>query len=307
MPPGLIAAETMATAETAGDILESMDPKPEDREKPIPTIRTLQSDAELYIKNKNLSPLEIAARAYTGQRREAAAPPQPSNRKFLLLAGAGATVVLLVGGVVYFLIFSKSQAPIAQEAPTPAAFLKTEDVKIITADPVNPGALLQTLNRERTQTSRSGGALIYYPVKIKQGYADAKDFLALMKWNPPQAFIDALDPVSNAFIYFGEQSKDFAVLLKTTSFNDAFSSLLAWEKTMPADWLPLLAPGTDLAALPRTFQDEVIRNNDARVLKNADGSVIVGYAIFNKKFIVMATSRDALSAILMRLIALPPQ
>ena len=56
-----------------------------------------------------------------------------------------------------------------------------------------------------------------------------------------------------------------------------------------------------------SFADDIIKNNDARVLKNGVGKIILGYVIFDHKYVVISTSREALSTILERLIALPPR
>jgi len=283
-----------------------MDPRAENEEKPIPAIRTLQSDSQLYIKNKNLSPLEIASRAYTGQQTDIAAPAKPVN-KAIVFSGIGLMAILVVSGMLYFILRSPTPVSIPQEPAIPMAYIKPENTKIIVSDPTNPGSVIQTLNSERAQSSRTAGALVYYPIKINGQWASAEDFLPLLKWNPPQEFIDTLNPVSNILVYFGERTQDVAVIFKANDFDASFSSMLSWEKRMATDWFPVLSVRTDTETLPRSFQDEVIRNNDARILKNSDDNVILGYSIFNKKFIIITTSREALSSILMRFIALPPQ
>ena len=76
---------------------------------------------------------------------------------------------------------------------------------------------------------------------------------------------------------------------------------------MGADFKPFLS-SQDLSATRQTFfEDELIKNNDARVLKNLSGGIILGYSIFNQKFVIISTSIEALSTVLERLIILPPR
>ena len=56
-----------------------------------------------------------------------------------------------------------------------------------------------------------------------------------------------------------------------------------------------------------SFQDDIVKNNDARILKNGGGKIILGYSIFNKQYVIISTSRETLSTILERLITLPPR
>ena len=96
------------------------------------------------------------------------------------------------------------------------------------------------------------------------------------------------------------------VIFKIKKFEEAISSLLLWEPTLWLDFKPFLKE-EDIQNISKfSFQDEIIKNNDARVLKNGN-KIILGYSIFNKQYVIISTSRDAISIILERLITLPPR
>ena len=54
------------------------------------------------------------------------------------------------------------------------------------------------------------------------------------------------------------------------------------------------------------FEDEIIKNHDVRVRKTDNGLLILGYTIFDKRFVILSTSRDAIVAILERITKLLP-
>ena len=128
-----------------------------------------------------------------------------------------------------------------------------------------------------------------------------------LAWQTPSEFLDNLRPDFNLLTVYGRNSRDIAVILKIKNFPSALASLFSWERTLWQDFKPFLQ-AEDIKNISQfAFVDDIIKNNDARVFKNVNGKIILGYSIFSKQYVIISTSRDALSTILDRLIALPPR
>ena len=84
------------------------------------------------------------------------------------------------------------------------------------------------------------------------------------------------------------------LMFKTTSFQSAFAALLEWEKNMAGD-LYLILSGKPLRAQVRlgSFGDEIIKNIDTRVLRDADGQTLLIYSFLNSRDTIFITTNEA--------------
>lgn len=280
-------------------------------QKSPPVIRTMRSDAETYIKEKKLSTMQIAASSYAQQApRNIGTSSSSVTKKVILLASAVLLIVVASLGGWWLLSSQKNEPSKPPEAPAPKTFIVANSKNVITVKNTNDDTFVQTLISEKAKALRSG-TFTYFPIKIAgrditSPFANSKDFINILRLKPPASLSDNLSPLFNAFVFYGKGSNDVVVILKTINFEHAFSSMLEWEKTIATDWQPFLAENSS-SSFSKIFQDEVIKNNDARILKRSDGSMILGYVFFTKKYLIITTSREALSAVLDKLIALPPQ
>lgn len=294
-------------------------PSTEDSKKDevaLPKIRTFQTDAQRYIKDKNLSPAQVAARSYASQQRQAtgapSAPPKAPvslTKKLLIVGGVIGIVALGVGGWTLISAFLKPaptpQAPTLQ-IPQPLVFAESQVILETAKD--DTSSLQKQIITERGKI-RAPGSLEYLPLTIMVNkntsiVAPPSAAIKLLGWDAPQSFVDQLISPTNVFVYFGPQNRDMTFVFTVRDFERALASLYGWEKTLPRDLRPYMSGDIPSSSL---FQDEIIKNHSARVLKAGNDQVLLGYAIFNKKYVILATSREALATVLGRFIALPPQ
>ena len=108
---------------------EKQNEKIKNEKESIPTIRTMQTDAQLYIKQKNLTPLDIATKTY------AVNPPrlgirQPYPRTIFLVFGVFVLIVASIAGWWFFLrVPTVTQLP-SQPKPPVAVVRAEEEVEI---------------------------------------------------------------------------------------------------------------------------------------------------------------------------------
>ena len=256
------------------------------------------------MKEKKISQLDIARGAYSaGRDAIRIAPAERFSYKIIIFAGLA---VLIVGLAVFFafrLFFPAARAPQnGAEKPT-ANFIPVDGTKEIIFSEANPGDLVGALINERGRNLRFD-TVIYFPIKTyKSGgeekfLYDSREFVNFLNWRAPKEFSNSLEGDFNALMVYGQDLRDFAVILKIKNFERALASLFDWERTVWMDWKPFLFEEDVKTISQFSFADDIIKNNDARVLKNGVGKIIL---------VVISASREALSTILERLIALPPR
>jgi len=284
-----------------------MEPENKQDEKSSPAIRTMKSDAELYIKQRLLSPLQVAAKTYASQPMQM---PRESKKNTLIVVIIA--LLALSGGGAALWFFLKPSAPIQQiqEIPKhPPAFIKTENEAIISFLEANPRAFLEKIRIERAKTL-APKSIVYLPIEIEKNggvkkIAGIAEIIKILGWKPPESFAENLVGQYNLMLLAQKVENDLALIVTVRDFEQLFSSLLFWEKTLPRDWQNFLPADIDIKFLPKTFLDATIKNHDARILMH-ENRVILGYTIFNKNFLIFATSEKALAEILGRMITVPP-
>ncbi len=279
-----------------------------DEQKEIPKIRTLKTDVEEFARGHKASPLDMAAKAYA--QKDWAEKIRPVFSRNALVSGVIAVVFIIVAGYLAFQFFRKSPEITTEKQPPISKFLPVENEQALVIREINPGALLLALLDELKKPRRAD-TVIYFPAEIEtrlgeSGVLYVGDFVKFLNFKSPAAFLENLLPEFNALAVYEAGGGNLGIIFKTKKFEGALAALLLWEPTMWLDFRPFLKEDDIKNISKFSFHDEIIKNNDARVLKNG-GKIILGYSIFNKQYIIISTSSDALSIILERLITLPPR
>jgi len=283
-----------------------------DGNQEIPKIRTMRSDADELAKEKNMSRLDIAAKSYaTREKGERVLINPKLNLSFTkIFAGFMLLIILGAGGYFGYGYFTRRSENVeAVVSKTPAKLLAVDDEKKLTAREATPGSLIAALNAER-QKPLKFGTIIYFPIEIfkKSGetkFAEAGDFIGALSWKPPATFSQNILPDFNALAVYNQSSNDLAVIFRVSNLDRVLGSFLEWERVMPSDLKPFMNAESATNLSQFKWQDEIVRNNDARVFKNSAGKVILAHAIFNKQLAIISTSRDGLATIIERLTKLP--
>ncbi|MDO8522745.1 MAG: hypothetical protein Q7S12_00450 [bacterium] len=285
-------------------------------ESVLPKIRTFKTDASSYIHHNKISDLEMATKSYVSQKGERETLSQINYKKIFLVAG-GIAALAVVGFVGYAYInggLSRPE-PVVQGPKAPPKFVQTESETNISYTQANPGSLANAIKSELGKQLQFGTANTLW-IKSNSDYIDSKMFIAALGWEAPKDFVDALEFDFNALIVYqspaspaGGSANAPVFIFKTKDFIKSFAALLEWEPNMWQDMKPFLdLQNIDVKTFyQRTFTDDSIKNNDARAFTAAGGKLLFEYAFFNKKFIIISTSRGALGLVLERFLTLPPQ
>lgn len=285
---------------------------PEQPKAPLPhndpsikQIRTFKSDAEEAIKYKGVSAIDIALAEQ--KKREGSTPIEYEKEKsssgtFIIVAFV---FVLLLGGG-WYIWFSVS-------TKTTEVTVRPNLIKTLIS--YNRGSTF-TLNTEtdpllfiasKLSASNAGLGNVYAALPVL--FATSTEFVS-----PQKIFDDTRMPdrlkrsLSNTYmfgVYTAETNQPF-IILKNTFFQNAFSGMLEWEKSMHDDlisFIQILYPHEMVTSQSSgTFEDIVVSNVDTRVLKNKTGEPLLLYAFPDKDTIVITVHATTLKYVLDKLL-----
>ena len=278
----------------------------------LPKIRTMKTDAEVFVMKKNISQLDMAKSAYATREEPKENSWTISWKK--IIYGFSVVVIITIAGYISWKLFNQpvtTNDPKLEQPKAAANFVSVENEKPISIRSSSPGDLIEALKNEISKALRQD-TIIYFPIEIissneGNSFANSKDLVNYLSWKAPRAFEETLFPESNILAVYGPSSNDLAIIMKVKNFEKALAALFEWERTMWFDWKPFLKEDDIKNIASFAFRDDLIKNHDARVLINAENKTILGYTIFDKQFVIFSTSRDAISNILERLMKLPPR
>jgi len=252
----------------------------------INPVRTFKADIEKTIKSENISLSDVALAEEKRRRSlnlgEMTAPTQNWSWKM----GAGIGVVILLG----LLILSKV-ANLLDSSPKNGSMSFGLPAPIIPADDskeIQP----QDLKVEVLQSNQKMGQLRYLYFTENKALLETSRFFNNLETSIPSAFLRNLD---REFMLGTYQNKGF-LILKTKSYELAFSGMLEWEKNMADDLLPILS-GRKVTG---SWEDRVVKNRDARVLKEDSGNLALIYAFLNRNTLLIAPDETIFSEALSR-------
>lgn len=271
----------------------------------LPRIRTLETDIEIR-KKSGISPSDVVARSGILTEKKL------DIKKIAVIA----VLALAVGGTAFglFKYFSREEQ-ITKSMPSQVqigkSYIKTDLEKTLNFSQLDPGSLISTIKKE-LETQRKSDSLLF--LVLPQTPREFSQFTGI---KIPESLLQNSHPSFNVFTAYHTGSSSVVFLIKTENFEKAYSSMLFWEKDMWQSFSQFLSAENIKNISKFSFSDEITRNHDSRILSARDGSAsggknsanksILAYAIFNKQFVIITTSREALSIMLQRLIASPPK
>jgi hypothetical protein len=282
----------------------------------IPKIRTFQEDASDYIKEKDISKLDIETRRYIHSQKTIK-EEKPNflkrNLRTILIAGVVLFSLLMVVWVLWSVVLQNLgfvKIPTNNTQDTLPLFIPVDDKKTITFLKSNPASLTEALKIEQ-QKNLAFGTTIQFDVIIEDALKgksrlDSSNLIQSFGWSPPTLFQNNVKQENYLFITYNKLSHDLIFVFEVKDFAKALEAMFSWEPKLWVDLKPFLG-NQDFASLEQQpFIDKVVQNNDIRLLKNSAGETVITYTFFNKRYLILSTSEVALEKVIKQLIAFPP-
>ena len=226
--------------------------------------------------------------------------PESKKNKFFMLVSF--ILIILASTMLSFFYFrTKDNTVLPEKRFTPLIFNDVStftEVKDLTKDQI-----AQTvLNKVNTTKVKSGGVEGIYLTDNKN-IVGLRKFIAFIQGN----FIPgdrAL--VSDNFLIgvVNGETKNFFILMKVNSLSDVFDPLRIWENKMFSD----LHGFFDIAISPETkylltasFEDNIVQNKNARILRDTNGGIIMMYILANDNSVVITNDENTANEVMLRL------
>lgn len=287
----------------------------------ISSLRTFKSDAENLIK-EGVSTASIVEAEQRRRQKSGINAPQGQSLSPAYKISIWVSVLFVVLGIglisTYFFV-SKKAEPVTQIKTLPK-IITTEFEKTISVDGLDRLKLLSAIEKERAGNyieARSTAEIKFVKknAENKSENVGASEWLTLLSVTAPSPFLRSVDD-NFLFGLAGYAGNQPFLILKTDSYETAFSGMLTWEKNMTEEIGPIFIlknivdnqiatsskTATSTIARPKlTWSDLIIKNKDARVFKDSSGKTVMLYAFVNSETIVVTTNESVFGEIANRL------
>lgn len=283
-------------------------------------IRTYKDDVENMVQNQNLSMAKIAIAQNDKQISQDEESQEESTNKNT--PAIIASIVLVVLGVLilvgFYVFYSPNQNNSTPEFTVPS-YIPIDTKKEISMKDLVDNSDMKTVlgnfikNEQITVDSIEQFFITQMVGGTKQIINTTKFFDAVEAKIPP-SLLRSLENQFTLGIHSFNGNNPF-IILKTNFYQNAFAGMLSWEETMPDDLSGWFYSPTKFSVASSAssdqmlfgskyqFIDSVIKNKDARVLKDTKGNTVLLYSLVDKETIVITTSEYTLKEVFNRLIA----
>ncbi len=260
----------------------------------LPPIRTLKSDLTNAAKEEKISLARIALASEEKSRNLEQGKTTGRHRSLFFLV----TILFLVavGGGLYFFGLSYLSSPTDNGAavtpgPRHQSLIFAEKYKALEISGQGYRELKRQLDEEIGGLVGTNEVLDLY---FTQGgkVAPFRFWQEALNLGRSENFLSAFVPQFMFGIY-GRETPTAFLVLQTTSYDRAFASLLAWEKTLPADLVPILTGSTRIIPTNLKFEDRIYKNTDTRLV-TLDGQELLVYSFVNRDLLIIATRLEVL-------------
>lgn len=305
----------------------------------IKNLRTFQGDVAEAIQKQNASVVTVALaeRKRTEERKvaEQKVPTQSNSAKQKMHPNQNGTLMILLSIILVLLgagtIFGlytiqKNNPPTVIKSPEDESMLGYTTKGNFDAGGADREIFSAFINNEKSTVTQDPKGIHYLSLVkeiagIRTPFATS-DLFELLKTKAPNSLIRAFNDDFMLGLY-NDQGNEVFLIISLESFERAYSGMLEWEKTMNEDIGVLFSKRSlslierDATTLATTstrvtnfdltpgllFDDETIRNRDARILRNSRGETIFLYSFLDEKTLIITSSEATLSEISNKLIS----
>ncbi len=299
---------------------ENLKPTPNIKDQ-ISPLRTFKSDAENLIK-EGISTASIVEAEQRRRQKFGISVAEGQSLSPVYKISIWASVLLVVLGALLLSTYffrSKNQETVTTAKALPK-IIRTEFEKNVSVDNVNREKLLSLIDKERNGNfieARSIAQINFTKTDENKNSVgvSANEWLKILNVTAPSPFLRSIGD-NFLFGFAGFAGNQPVLILKTDSYETAFSGMLVWEKKMKDEIGPMFLPkvkietqigtSTKIAtSTPEIFNpvwsDYVLKNKDTRVVRDSSGRVILLYAFVNQETIVITTNETVFGEIVNRL------
>lgn len=316
-----IAASPEINAPTKTQLEEvRKSPEENQRNNVIPSLQTYERDvADTIRAGETVTSINLAEQKRRLEQKHGASDEPKITEKIakgsLLLTVSAILIVaaIIALGAAFFI--KNRNAP---SAPTDSdIIISTDSSKEIMLSVASAETIAAETQKILQENSGSGVLVEIVLKKENLGGAlaademTAEEFFRIVGKNAPSALARSFGKNWLFGFYSRPRVDPFinepVAIMTLESFDNAYGAMLEWEKKMPEDVGQIFKAaspgnGTPNANLPAEikFEDLIIRNRDARVLRNAKGEILLLYSFIDSKHLVIAAGEQSFGEVVGR-------
>jgi len=296
---------------------------PEESPSPLKQIRTFQGDVAEALNKQKESLVSIqrseqvlreAHRVFSPPKSAEAVAEERSTRGLLLLI-VGSLVLIVLGGLVGWYTYQsyteKTALPAVEK--TPNRFIASASLVPLDVQNMDRETFISSVQAERTKEVKEGAIVqlqLQKQLATTTSLISTRDLLNILESRASGSLIRSFSPVFMFGLFGAKSAGDEGsgatrtfIIIKLDSFENAFPGMLDWEKNIRDDLLLLFASPTEVSNIDSeaVFEDVVVQNKDARVLRDLDGRTVLLYAFFDNKMLIMTNNEAGLRTLVDKL------
>ncbi|MFH1472799.1 MAG: hypothetical protein ABIF06_00045 [bacterium] len=293
------------------EIPQNTPTEPISEETKLSQIRTYQGDVAEAITNQKES-LSSIQRGEVARKRTSGIDEGQHNtsRERLLLLILGIVVLVALGsfgGWYSYKTYKEKTAPPLSKVLENQFLPSVEQTVLNLPSTSDRTSLIKSLKEASDSPIGTGG--IRHIVLYEDGGnisppLTTQAFFTFLESRAPGSLVRSFSPL---FMYgtLGGEVKSNFLIIRLTSFENAFAGMLSWEVNLADDIGPIFQTSVSLRnILPGSvFEDVATRNKDARVLKDSEGKVVILYSFFDNNTLIITDNLETLRTIISRLTA----
>ncbi len=278
-------------------------------------LRTLKFDMNHMMRSNKTSMVSIAIKEDEKKRMLETGVIQEKKKNYVLI-GFSLFFLLLGGGVLawwgYGMYRANEIATTPNTAETVDSIVFAESYKDFVVNEENAVTLTDKLKSDVTNNNIPIGKMQYD--RFLDNSSGLLHVLTTSEWltkinsSAPDALVRLLD---NTFMYgiFSSAQNSGFVIMKSSYYEKSYAEMRNWESSLPRDLYPMLSGNPVTKELQNSkFTDVSIKNIDARILKNADGTTAMVYAFLpDKVTLIIAHGESTILEVLTRITTPKPQ
>jgi hypothetical protein len=210
------------------------------------------------------------------------------------------SIILVVAGIgtitTFYFLSKRNNVVVKPNAPIVA-----DNHIVVTLQGLSRDQIINEISSKKEQAIKNDN--IYYLDLSSQNEAlNLNPFLSAVSPNIPQYLLRSFGNKLDLGVY-SEENKELFLLVSVNSMDNAFAGMLEWEKAIPDEVLPLFSQSANSTNDPlknKNFQDVVINNKDARVLRDNDRNPVITYSFLDSKTLVITQSDSTLRELINR-------
>jgi hypothetical protein len=309
-------------------------------EAPVPStlkpIRTFQDDIAQRVQKRDTSVVSIVSAeqdrqnadriesARTKEKPERSARTSYSIGTYVKIALSGLFIGVSIAGLAFFgYVALQQNTQIVADTLPEYVFSEMQTRVDITGQ--SRREFMNTLLAEKEKVSLRLGAISYLYLTLTTRLPDggervnllsSTEFFERVEAEVSGSLTRSLEPMMMLGVHVFDGNQPF-LIFSVNFFENAFAGMLQWEDELQIDLAPLFGPALVTQPRPVTgtstgmiqpsapgtgqFTDEIIRNKEVRVLRNANGKIILLYGFVDRNTLVITTNEFTFAEIVTRL------